>query len=130
MLGYKNSTGLMYRIKSNGIPEGGDISHLHTCRSKIFIVNGQEVNITAAAGILGYDQSTLSRKIASLSLPEGSDISHLGKAFYIVNGEKMDIPRAAAVLGYDRYWLSKKLKRCSVPPGSDISHMTPGKRRQ
>lgn len=96
----------------------------------MFVVNGQEVSITAAAGILGYDQSTLSRKIASLSLPEGSDISHLGKAFYIVNGEKMDIPRAAAVLGYDRYWLSKKLKRYSVPPGSDISHMTPRKRRQ
>ncbi|EAQ9984656.1 hypothetical protein EAP48_24800 [Salmonella enterica] len=76
MLGYKNSTGLMYRIKSNGIPEGGDISHLHTSRSKIFIVNGQEVNITAAA-VLGYDRYWLSKKLKRCSVPPGSDISHM-----------------------------------------------------
>lgn len=99
MLGYKNSTGLMYRIKSNGIPEGGDISHLHTCRSKIFIVNGQEVNITAAAHILGYDQSTLSRKIASLSLPEGRIFPIWAKLFTSLMAKKWIFPAPPLCLG-------------------------------
>lgn len=80
-LGYNSSVALTIRINENNIPLGGDISHLSCAGSlpgKIYIVNGQEMNMTHAANVLGLSVSGLSRKLKSLALPSGSDISHLG----------------------------------------------------
>ncbi len=80
MLGYASKQSLSQAITREGIAPGGDISHLKNAKPKrIFIINGQEVALNQAAGLLGYTATGLRYWIEKLEIHDGSDISHLVK---------------------------------------------------
>ncbi|EIS4806069.1 hypothetical protein ACSD30_000744 [Escherichia coli] len=62
LLGYSKGSNLLRAIKGEGIPRGGDISHVKIKPTKYYIVDGQQLELAPAAFALGYRSSTAIRK--------------------------------------------------------------------
>lgn len=134
-LGYTHYPSLRKRVHAEKIPPGGDISGLinhypgRTCAKK-FIVNGELMNISAAAAALGYvgGSAGLSVKIKKLGIAAGSDISNLiargGEKLFVVNGKTVNLTSAARALGRSASNLSTLLKKNEIKTGDDISHLS------